>query len=50
MDACALARLGQADFATRSKSLERWHGEDYGWPQRNKMVTLVDMRFLETNP
>lgn len=39
--------LTQADFAARSKSLELWQGEDYGWTRRNKMVTLADTCFAE---
>lgn len=48
--ACATWRaaypdLTQTDYAARSKSLELWHGEDYGWTRRNKMVTLADTCF-----
>lgn len=43
----AYPNLTQADFAARSKSLELWHGEDYGWTRRNKMVTLADTCFDE---
>jgi hypothetical protein len=50
--ACATWRaayptLTQTDFAARSKALELWHGEDYGWTRRNKMVTLADTCFAE---
>ncbi len=41
----AFPNLTQTDYAARSKSLELWHGEDYGWTRRNKMVTLADTCF-----
>jgi hypothetical protein len=43
----AFPTLTKDDFAARSKSLELWHGEDYGWTRRNKMVTLADTCFAE---
>lgn len=41
----AFPNLTQIDLATRSKALELWHGEDYGWTRRNKMVTLAETCF-----
>lgn len=44
----AFPNLTQADLAQRSKALELWHGEDYGYTRRNKMVTLAGTCFEET--
>ena len=44
----AFPTLTQTDFAARSKALELWHGEDYGWTRRNKMVTLAGTCFEES--
>ena len=41
----AFPDLTQSDLAARSKSLELWHGEDYGWMRRKRMVTLAGMCF-----
>ncbi|MFN0141609.1 MAG: hypothetical protein ACKVQW_16170 [Pyrinomonadaceae bacterium] len=44
----AFPNFTKDDLAARSKSLELWYGEDYGYTRRNKMVTLADTCFTET--
>jgi hypothetical protein len=41
----AFPNLTKDDLAARSKSLELWQGEDYGYTRRNKMVTLAGTCF-----
>jgi hypothetical protein len=41
----AFPALTAGDFAGRSKSLELWNGEDYGFTRSKKMVTIADTCF-----
>src|SRR5206468_1095344 len=38
----AFPSMTKNDLAERSKSLELWNGEDYGFSRRSKMVTLAE--------
>ena len=41
----AFPNLEKADLAGRSRALELWNGEDYGFTRRKRMVTLADSCF-----
>lgn len=41
----AFPSLTRDDISARTKSLELWNGEDYGFSRRSKMVTLADTCF-----
>ena len=41
----AFPSMTKNDFAARTRSLEVWNGEDYGFSRRSKMVTLAETCF-----